>query len=337
MVAQFIPIPVVQLVARGYNLLKAGVAFAQGVKNGSISMMLSGAAGLAGGASNIGGMLGASQGFVDGAANIANGLNTASSAYSAVAEGNFSQAAQLASNYFGGPKTETGRAFQTASNVYSTIEAVKDGNLSGAISSGAAVYKGFNSGNAETEGSNTSAGEQTESGGTESTSSPSAFSNLIDNVTGSKTFQAISENVGTIQNIIKTVKDEGVGAAAGMFLVNYGADLGIDSNQAQTIVKWAGVLDQAVEIVDNVKDGDYSAVVGQAADMLGIPLTDANVQQIDTAFQLRESILSDNFADAARNAAQLSQQAGEVQMAATFTNLADFLDKKIPLPFTNAA
>ena len=47
--AQFVPIPMVQLLARGYNLARSAYGVYQGVKHGSMSMVLGGAAGVFGG------------------------------------------------------------------------------------------------------------------------------------------------------------------------------------------------------------------------------------------------------------------------------------------------
>ena len=91
-VAQFIPIPVVAVVARAYNAASAMYSAYQGIKHGSIGAVLRGVAGMAGGASQLGGILGASQKFVDTAARIGQYAGQASQAYHAIAEKDFTAA-----------------------------------------------------------------------------------------------------------------------------------------------------------------------------------------------------------------------------------------------------
>ena len=133
MVAQFIPIPVVQVVARVANAARSAYAAVQGLKNGSISAFLGGVAGVAGGAANIGGALGASEGFVRGATNIARVADTASRAYGAVASGNWREAASLAANFFGG---DVAPVLRQADRAIATGEALARGDLVGAAGAG---------------------------------------------------------------------------------------------------------------------------------------------------------------------------------------------------------
>ena len=334
--AQFIPIPIVQVVARGYNLLKSGYMLAKGIQHGSVGMILGGVAGVAGGASNLGGALGASQGFVDGAARIASGASKLSTAYHVIAERDFGAAAQLASNYFGGPDNSTGRLFQRASQVINTAEKVQDGDYLGALSSGSALYNDVNGGD-ESGAVNSANSPGANSAGNSVNTAPSVFQGLINNITGSNTFRAISENVSTIRDIVKMAKEDGLAAAGRSFLANYGEDLGINADTQQNIIRWAGAMDVAKSTVDLVKDNNYSGAIGQAAALLGIPLTENNQQRLHTAFRIRESVLSNNLIDASRHAAVLSMQTGNRELAGTFIRQANLLEGKLPSAQSQAA
>ncbi|MFK7856760.1 MAG: hypothetical protein AB8B79_21765, partial [Granulosicoccus sp.] len=195
MVAQFIPIPVVQVAVRVINVVKAAYQVYQGAKHGSIGMVLGGVAGVAGGIGGAGKLLGASTKFVETAGKIANGARTASAAYQAISKGNFAAAAGLASNYFGGSGTELGRTLGAAGQVASAVDKAQDGDILGALQSGQAAYTGLSGANS-TNGNSTqgSAGNDVQSSG---------IQGFIDNIKGNDTYQAIVENVSTIRNIVK--------------------------------------------------------------------------------------------------------------------------------------
>lgn len=327
-IAQFIPIPIVQVVAKGYMLVKSAYQVGLGIKNGSVGMILGGVAGVAGGAAGLGGALGASAKFVNTATKIANGARTASAAYTAVSQKNFAAAAGLASQALGGNSTVVGRYLGSASHVANGVEQYKQGDILGAISSGKSAYNGFTA-------TSTATGDAVESktSGTDSTSSSAprtGIMGVVDSVTGSKTYQAIVENVDTIRGVVKSVKDGDISAASETFLSNYGEDLGISPDMQKDINKWAGVVETVGDTVEKVKDNDYSAAIGQAAGLLGIPLTDSNQQRLDTVFQLRESVLGDDYSKAAKQAAVLSMQSGQPDLAANFLKLANLLDGKLP-------
>ena len=59
MVAQFIPIPIVQVAVRVANIARAAYSVYQGVKHGSLAMVAGGIAGAVGGAGALGKMAGA--------------------------------------------------------------------------------------------------------------------------------------------------------------------------------------------------------------------------------------------------------------------------------------
>ncbi|ASJ70494.1 hypothetical protein [Granulosicoccus antarcticus] len=289
MVAQFIPIPIVQLIAKGYSLVKAAYQVGLGIKNGSVGMILGGVAGVAGGVAGMGQALGASVSFVKTATTIANGARTVGAAYTAVSEKNFAAAAGLASQAFGGQGTDVGRAFSTAQSVATGVEQYKNGDALGALSTGLSASWG-------------------------------------DNIKNSKTYQAISENVSTVSNIVSAVKDGNMEAAAGTFLSNYGEDLGISSANQSSIKEWAGVIEKVYDAKEAVSNKDYLGAVGQAADALGIPLTAENKQRLDSAFAIRESVIENKFSDAFRHAATLSNLSGEQGLGTNFVSMADGID-----------
>ncbi|MFK7994295.1 MAG: hypothetical protein AB8B87_09160 [Granulosicoccus sp.] len=328
MIAQFIPIPVVQIAVRVINIAKAAYSVYQGVKHGSAAMILGGVAGVAGGVGGVGKMLGASSGFVDTATRIATTARTAGAAYQAIAKGDFAAAAGLASNYFGGSETSLGRTFGAAGQVVTAVDSAKSGDILGAIQSGQAAYEGISgSGAATSESSGQVDGAQ--SGATPRTS---GFQGFIDNIKGNETFKAISENVSTIRGIVKAVKEGDYSDATNAFLINYGDDLGIGQASQETIRTWAGVIEKVNDTRELVEDGNYSQAIGDAAALLGIPLSQNNQNRLDTVFQIRDSVLSDKYSSAARQAASLSLQSGQPDLAANFLRLANLLDGKLPQP-----
>lgn len=331
MIAQFIPIPIVQIVARGYNLARSAYQVGMGIKNGSVGMILGGVAGVAGGAAGMGQALGASAKFVSTATKIANGARTAGAAYMAASKGNFAAAAGLASNAFGGQNTQLGRFFGAAGNVAKGVESYKEGDILGVLNSGRAAYNGLTASNA----SSTNAGDSSRSAGSTGAAATdntprTGIMGFIDNIAGSKTYQAIKENVSTVRGIVKLVKDGDIQGASQTFLKNYADDLGIDADTQADINKWAGVIDKVSDTYDAVKDNDYSSAIGQAAGLLGIPLSENNQQRLDTVFKLRDSVLGDKYADASRQAAVLSMQSGQPQLASNFLMLANLLEGKVP-------
>lgn len=334
MLAQFIPIPFVQVAVRVINAAKAAYQVYQGVKHGSIGMVLGGVAGVAGGIGGAGKLLGASAKFVDTAGKIANGARTAGAAYQAIAKGNFSAAAGLASNYFGGSDTSVGRTLGAAGQVANAVDKAKDGDILSAIQSGQAAYSGYTGANAANSNSpvqanGASAGSDVQRGG---------IQGFIDNIKGNDTFQAITENVSTIRGIVKAVKDGNYSDATSVFLTNYAGDLGIGQNSQNTINQWADVIEKVNDTKELVEDGKYSAAIGEAAGLLGIPTSENNQNRLDTVFQIRDSVLGDKYATASRQAASLALQSGQTDLASNFLRLSNLLDGKLPLSaVSNAA
>lgn len=352
MVAQFIPIPIVQVAVRVVNIAMAAYSVYQGVKHGSVSAVLGGVASMAGGVGKIGGILGKTGGVFATATKVANVANQASAAYQVLAKGDFTAAASFASNYFGGTSTEAGRIFDTASKVSGTYDKVQDGDVLGAIQTGRSAYSSFD-GLGATDVSGTSdtsdTSDSTVSSASSVNSSPAAerggvlgfvddvkgfvddAKDFVDDVKGSKTFQAIKDNVSTVRGIVDAVKEGDYRAATEVFLSNFADDLGIDANNQETITQWAGVLETANDVREHVVGGDYTQAIEEAAEMLGIPLSQSNRTRLETAFQIRDSVQGRDLATASRQAASLSLQSGQPELAGTFLNLANLLEGKIKL------
>ncbi|MFK7855266.1 MAG: hypothetical protein AB8B79_14180, partial [Granulosicoccus sp.] len=160
----------------------------------------------------------------------------------------------------------------------------------------------------------------------------SGIQGFIDNIKGNDTYQAIVENVSTIRNIVKAVKDGNYSSATGAFLTNYANDLGISQGSQDTINEWAAVIEKVSDTKELIQDGKYSAAIGEAAGLLGIPLTENNQNRLDTVFKIRDSVLGSQYATASRQAASLALQSGNPELAANFLRLSNLLDGKLPLP-----
>ena len=327
MVAQFIPIPVVQVAVRVINIAKAAYSVFQGVKHGSVAMVLGGVASVAGGAASLGKMANASAGFVDTASKIANGARALSAGYAAVAKGDFAAAASLASNYFGGDSSQAGRILGGAGRAYTAYTKAEAGDYLGALRSGQVAYSSL-SGPLDSDVSATQEGAAND---TNATRQPSRMDSFVNDIKGSELYQAIIGNVDTVKGIVTSVREGEYTSAASAFLGNYGNNLGITTDNQNTIVKWAGVIEQINDAKELVDDGEYSAAIGQAAGMLGIPLNEKNQLRLDTVFQIRDSIRSEQYATASRQSAALALQSGEQKLAATFLRLANLLDGNVPL------
>ena len=76
----------------------------------------------------------------------------------------------------------------------------------------------------------------------------------------------------------------------------------------------------------------YSQAIGDAAEMLGIPLNESNRARLDKAIGIRDSVRADNFALAARYSASLAIQSGEMNTANNFLQLANLLEGKLVVP-----
>jgi hypothetical protein len=102
MVCRFIPIPIVQLVVRVIDVVRAAYMVYQGIKNKSLGAVLGGVASLAGGAANLAGSLGASAATVSTINTVASAASKLSMAYSAAANKDIGAAMGLLGGAVGG-------------------------------------------------------------------------------------------------------------------------------------------------------------------------------------------------------------------------------------------
>jgi hypothetical protein len=103
MICRFIPIPIVQLVVRIIDLVRAAYMVYQGIKNKSLSAVIGGVASLVGGAGNVAGSLGASASTVSAIKSVADAASKLSMAYNAVANKDIGAAVGLLGGMAGGP------------------------------------------------------------------------------------------------------------------------------------------------------------------------------------------------------------------------------------------
>lgn len=310
MVAQFIPIPVVQLVVRGINMAKAAYALYQGVKHGSIGHVLSGVAGVAGGVGSFGQLLGASDKFVNVANRISSMADKGSQVYAAVAEKDFAAAASLAKNFFAGESSASGAApadKTTGSGVSDSAKALRESSRN-TVASGAASLM--------------------ESSATE-LEAPSRWDSLVAKVKGNETYKAIVDNVSTIRDVVSFVKEGDYQGAAETFLGSYADDLGIGKSTQATIVKWAGAMAEAYQDRSDDNNSSSQAVEDQTAARLGLPMTQENRALLGTAFSVRDAILELNFSDASRASAAICFQSDRTDLASTFLRVGNLLDGKL--------
>ncbi|MES9930367.1 MAG: hypothetical protein ABW158_19825 [Candidatus Thiodiazotropha sp. 6PDIVS] len=231
-IAQFVPIPVVAMVAKGINVAMSAYNVVQGVKNKSWGAVLGGVAGVAGGVSNFGKALGASASFVDKAASIAKHIGNASAAYNAIANKDFLAAASLASNYFSGNSNVTS-AIQQAGKANQVYEAVKSGDYLGAIGVGSTLMQDFTSENSD------------------------------------KILQTIGQNAGVLSNIDNAVKSGNYSAAVSILTEQYGdnLNLGIDErNKINQVTQAFQNVHHANQLIQSHNYADAAQLLLQTAE-----------------------------------------------------------------------
>jgi len=330
-VLQFVPIPIVALVAKGLNVVRSAYAVYQGIKHGSAAAVLGGIAGVAGGVGGMGQMLGASAKFVNTANAISKGATAAGQGYAALAKGDMRAAAGFAKNYFGG-KSSIGQAIGTAQKIDSAVQKGEDGDWAGAAKSAQSAYsdiKGYTADTAES-GSKTDAEVKPKVDGETkpATGEKGWVENAKNKIESNKIYQAITKHAPVIQSVVKAAKNGEYGKATTEFLKNYGDDLGLSTDTQGDINKWATVIENVDTARDLVKGGKYSQAISKAAAALGIPLTKKNEARMSSAFSIRDAVLKDNYIDAARHASKLALQTGDERTAQIFSDLADLLEGK---------
>ena len=226
-VAQFIPIPIVQVAARVYNVARSVYAAAQGIAHGSIAGVLGGVAGIAGGVANVGGMLGASTRFVQGAERIASYAGMASRGYAALATGDFRQAAGLAAAAFGG--TGAAPVLQQVDRAVFAVDALRRGDLVGAAGAGADLLGAL----------------------------PGADDGALK--TG-------ATRVGAIADAIGAVREGRYQDAAGLVLDGYGGALGLDAKAQEKVRDVAGAFDSVASAGALLARNDFAGAASVLLD-----------------------------------------------------------------------
>lgn len=328
-IAQFIPIPVVQVVAKAYNIIKGMYGVAQGIKNKSFGAVLAGAASIAGGVGKLGGALGASQKFVSGANKVASTLRTTSAAYGAIKNKDYLGLVSAVGQY--APTS----AFTTTLKPYLQIaqqgtaayKAAKNGDILGAIGIGASFAQNFSGDNTDKILGNIAGHAQTASAvktAIETGNYAQAATLLKDNYAGrlglSQEQQAKLEN--TTDSLIKletargAIKDKNYTQAASIFA-------GLAAQTTDDPVKKAS-LERAVQAVQSIdstvqayKNGDYASAANFAAIAMGHPLDDKTqeflTQVQDTAHKIdvaKKAIKSGDADQIANALATLGKAAG---------------------------
>ena len=163
MICRFIPIPIVALVVRIIDVVRAAYMVYQGVKNKSLSMVLGGIASLASGGAKLAGSFGASLATVNTIKAVADAASKLSMAYNAVANKDIGSALGLLGGAVGGPG-----ASPTMNNLVTvggyvqqavTIgQAVKNKDALGALGGVVGMASSYN--NSSASGSDSATGQQ---------------------------------------------------------------------------------------------------------------------------------------------------------------------------------
>jgi hypothetical protein len=143
MVCRFIPIPIVQLVVKVIDLVKAAYTLYQGIKAGSMGAILGGIAGVAGGISDMANSVGATS-LAKTAGNVAGVANKSAAAYNAIAKKDYGAALGMFISSGSNAQTRWGNLLGGAVKANSAYQAVRSGDYCGALNTGISVAKDFN-------------------------------------------------------------------------------------------------------------------------------------------------------------------------------------------------
>jgi len=288
-IAQFVPIPIVQLVVRIVQIVKAAYQIYQGVKHGSISMVLSGVAGVASGAATVGGALGASQGFIDTANQVASYARTASQAHSAIAQRDFGAALSLMGDAFA--DTDIEPALRFASRAADVQAAAEDGDILGAISLGSGLIadipgdQGDDWLNALSENTAAVDGIVT---AIETGDYSKAASMLIDtfgdDLSLSEATRGHIRDVATTYEKIdeaRTLIDNGDYSGAALLLLDTAANVAPTEGSKETLREIAKTVGEIGQVAELIESGDYTQALSKTAELLGNPLDPASQALIE--------------------------------------------------------
>lgn len=296
-IASFIPIPIVQIVVRVAQIAKAVYAVAQGIKHGSLAMVLGGIAGVAGGAAHLGGWLGASSSFVNTANRIATWAGGASRAYQALAQGDFAAALALGRTAFSG--SPVGDALELAHRAQRIGEAVDKGDVLGALQLGSQLIGDL--------------------GGDQQAAA----------------LNSVGQNVLAVARIVDVAQRGDYDGAAQLLLGRYGEQVGLGTEAQQRIVRIAGAVEMAATARDLINDDNYaSAALALFATADHFDIGETARQRLDEAAHLvgrladlKASVDRRDYRDAASLAVDLIARDPGPQMRHRIERLFDGIDQ----------
>ncbi len=291
MVAQFIPIPIVQVAVRVYNIAKAAYGVYQGVKHGSLAMIAGGVAGVAGGAAGLGKALGATGSWVGTAAKVANVAKGVGAAHQVIAEKNLGAAASLASNFFGADSTAA-NVLNTAVKVENVANAVKNDNLFGAVSAGTSLLQDFTGpeGDAflETINKHTNTIQQIDTARKTGNYAGALglvrenFGDALNIPEGAQnTLQRVENGIRYAQTVDKLIDNKDFASAATMLLDTAASNV-TNAGTKQNLVSLSNTITNVDNAVVAFEDGRFNDAVGFAADTFGQPLSTKTRNFVDT-------------------------------------------------------
>ncbi len=213
-------IPVLQFVALVIQIARAAYMVYQGIKHGSIAMVLGGIASVAGGLSKLGALAGASQGTINSLNNIASYASKAAAAYKAMSERDFGAALSLLSSEFA--DAELGATLDAVSRGYAVYQATKRGDVLGAIGLGASLLESIPGDN------------------------------------GDEILATVAQYADTIDKVVKAVETGDYSAAATLLNDTIGVDLGLSEETRAHFQKAADSLEKLAVAVEVLENGDYS-------------------------------------------------------------------------------
>lgn len=247
MVARFIPIPIVQLVVRVIDIVKAAYSVYQGVKNKSWGAVVGGVASLAGGVAGVAGKFGASVSTVNTIKTFADTAQKVSMAYNAASSKNFAQAALLAGQAFAPSNTTLIDTLKTAATVENVVKSVENKDYGAAVA-GVGTLAGGQLGKAVGVDEGTAKG--------------------IANA---------AKTVDKIGAVVKAVekKDYGTVLAGAVALggasIAKAVDFKPDDKTVDTVKDLAKTAQQVAAVVKAVRKDDYGAAILQAGALAGGP------------------------------------------------------------------
>jgi len=315
-VARFIPIPIVQMVARGYQLLQGAYGVYQGIKNKAWGAVLSGVAGVAGGVAKFGGALGASGKFINTANNIAKAANVANGVHQAVKNKDWMALASTAVSFAPDSKFSTTfkpllQKVQVGTLAYN---AAKKGDYLGAIGVGTGLLQditgpqgdkflqsvGHNALTMRAIQQSIRTGDYT---GAVATLTGEYADNLNLSAKDADKINNIAQTLSQVQQARDLIKNRDY-AAASQLLLNTASNHTSSPYTRERLEAASRTIGQIDTTVKAFESGDYSQAINTAALAMGNPLDDktqamlSNIQR--TAYATQSLIKSKNYAAASR-------------------------------------